>query len=373
MGLRSHPSTSSVNLLGQRLGAAGQQISYRAELGILGALMLVIAAGRMRNAGMPVDIDINVYQVIGHELLRGRLLYTEVWDHKPPLLHVAFAAFELITGWGAGQVLCIGITLSVLTLVGAWYAGRAFGVLGGLAAAGSWTILQADLAMQAQAPNVEAFVNAAVVWAFAMLVHGRARWIPAWLFAMATLFKPNAITFPALLGLAHVSASNERRTAVLDVSAWLTLGAGAWLATSVWFAAHGRLGDFREAVFTYNTFYSGSIPRNFLAALLPEIALNRALLGALPAMVLVGVMFVLRPPKRYRELMAGGLLASWMAILLPGHFFRHYFQLSAHVLCRSRLGSGHDTCSQRAHRDGPHRDDLRHVAGAAVSWICRKW
>lgn len=38
--------------------------------------------------------DEGIYQVIGIALNRGRLLYTDIWDNKPPLLYVIYAFFS---------------------------------------------------------------------------------------------------------------------------------------------------------------------------------------------------------------------------------------------------------------------------------------
>ena len=38
--------------------------------------------------------DEGIYQVIGMALIRGRLLYKEIWDNKPPLLYLIYALFN---------------------------------------------------------------------------------------------------------------------------------------------------------------------------------------------------------------------------------------------------------------------------------------
>src|SRR6266446_2115484 len=38
--------------------------------------------------------DEGIYQVIGLALTRGRLLYSGIWDNKPPLLYVLYAIFH---------------------------------------------------------------------------------------------------------------------------------------------------------------------------------------------------------------------------------------------------------------------------------------
>jgi len=77
-----------------------------------------------------------------------------------------------------------------------------------------WTLVCGDVWLQANQPNAEVFINACVVWAFALLVRagGRPRLWRALaiggLFALASLYKPIAIAPAALLGLAHVVATD---------------------------------------------------------------------------------------------------------------------------------------------------------------------
>ena len=44
----------------------------------------------------PLERDLTTYAVIAHEMLEGKALYSELWDHKPPAIHVTYAAAELI-------------------------------------------------------------------------------------------------------------------------------------------------------------------------------------------------------------------------------------------------------------------------------------
>src|SRR5205085_2298077 len=38
--------------------------------------------------------DEGIYQTIGLAMNRGRMLYTQIWDNKPPLLYVLYALFQ---------------------------------------------------------------------------------------------------------------------------------------------------------------------------------------------------------------------------------------------------------------------------------------
>ena len=303
---------------------------------------VLIVASRSYSYRMPANVDVSLGQVIGHELLKGRSLYTEIWDHRPPFTYLGYALAELLAGWGPAQLLLLGAGLSILTMVAVWWAAGTAGRTAGLVAAGMWTIVQADLAMEAQHPNAEAFLNAAMLWGFALLVRGKPRWGPGILWATATLFKANAVVFPALFSAAHISTARDRLRAVRDVGVWLLIGAGAWLATMGWFAWQGRLSDFIDAVFRYPSYYKGSIAHNLLWAATPPNLLIPPLLAVAPAAFLALLVFVLRGPRLQREYLAAGSIAAFLAVALPGKFFGHYYQLYAPMLA---VGAGWGTAA----------------------------
>ena len=61
---------------------------------IWGFIAIIALIGLMR---LPVlelvpDRDVTTYAVIGRGILEGRSLYSDLWDHKPPGIHVTYAA-----------------------------------------------------------------------------------------------------------------------------------------------------------------------------------------------------------------------------------------------------------------------------------------
>ena len=287
----------------------------------------LIVASRAQTYGISADVDVNIAQVIGHELLKGGELYTELWDHRPPLTYIVTAGSELLTGWGPAQILLIGVLLSLASLVGIWHAGRVLGPVAGVTAAAFWTCFESDIALQAHHPNGEAFVNAAVIWGAAFLVRGSTRWGPAVSWLLATLSKSNAIVFPAAFALALLSGARDRGRAVRDVGVWLAVGAVGWLLVLAWFGAQGRLQHFWEAVVAYPQYYRGDAFENILRGMSPPLVFNRVMFALLPAAFMTAAAFLLRPSQPLGEYLAAGILAAWIGIILPGQFFAHYYQL----------------------------------------------
>ena len=317
---------------------------------VLALLAAVIVVARLHTYHEPLQTDITGAAVLAREMLGGRTLYADLWDHKPPAFHASYMIAVALLGCGPAAVYALNVLAAVATLVGVYVAGAALSRSAGLWAAAFWTVASSDVWLEANQPDAEVFVNAGIVWAFALLVRagpgagaGRFLAIGAF-FALASLYKQVVIAPAALLALAHVAWPPEgrsRRRALADVAAIAVVGAAAWAATLGYFAAVGRLDAFWESVVVYNRFYT----RNMLtfvgrafdvyhAALEP--GLRTLVLLGLPAAV-GGLLAPLAIPRRPRRLWLALLLATPVAIGLHGQFFPHYFQLWFPVLV---IGAG---------------------------------
>src|SRR5437588_12426867 len=75
---------------------------------IVCAILLVCAsymAGMLwRHYDQPTTPDHALNAVIGHELLHGRRLYADLWDQKPPGVYAAYAAADLLVGYGPQEL-----------------------------------------------------------------------------------------------------------------------------------------------------------------------------------------------------------------------------------------------------------------------------
>jgi len=319
--------------------------STAAVLLVVLGLAAVIALVRLRTFDEPLERDISGAAVMGQELLRGRSLYSDVWDHKPPAMHATHALSQLVAGYGRAAIYLLGVVSAIVTLGGVYAAGAAAGgAVAGLWAAAFWTVVSGDLWLQANQPNTEAFINAALVWAFALLVriedrapgHGRFVLVGA-LLALASLYKTVNVATAVLLAGAFVAwppaAAGGRRRAL---AAMLVAGAAAALAWALvvgYFAATGRFEAFWEAVVTFNRFYAGSLTENLRKLAQPaswESMLSTVPLAAL-ALLGAGAGLWRGPRRRVACLLLWGA-GTALAVGLPGKFFPHYFQLWLPVL-----------------------------------------
>ncbi len=87
-------------------------------------LALLILGTRWHTRLEPLDRDISAYAVIGREMLNGRPLYSDLWDHKPPGIHLIFAGATVASSPGTPAVLLVNLVCSIAALAGFMVAGR---------------------------------------------------------------------------------------------------------------------------------------------------------------------------------------------------------------------------------------------------------
>jgi hypothetical protein len=314
--------------------------AFRVVFVVLGLLALLVALTRLRTRNEPFERDITTYAVIGHEMLRGRDLYSDLWDIKPPGVYVAYAAAEVVAGSGSKAVLLVNIAAALLSLFGVFAAASAgLRSAGGLWAAAAFAILSGNLALQANQPNAEVFINACLVWLLALLLRARGPLgfrgaaLAGGLLFLGTIFKPY-VAVAGLLLAAHVLApppGTLRKTALREAALAGGVLLSGWLVVVAYFQATSRSLDLYEVLVVYGRYYArdpaGNIVRGFVAGTTSLLPLG----GVLTAAVLG---LVLRRPPRARAwlLLIAWALAVHVMIALPGKPFPHYLQLWLPVL-----------------------------------------
>jgi 4-amino-4-deoxy-L-arabinose transferase-like glycosyltransferase len=310
-------------------------------IAVLIGLCALIFFLRLHTYDEPLERDLTTYAVIAHEMLAGKALYSDLWDHKPPAIHVTYAAAELIAGYGRDSIFLLNVVAAMATVLACYFAGTAAGgrILGGLVAATLWALSSGDLALEGNQPNTEVFLNAFLTTGFAIFVCAPAKGL-GWrravcaglVFAIASLYKQIVVAQVGLLALVYLASarSDSRKKAIVDLALVGAIGAAAWAMVFGYFALRGHAGAFIDAVFTYNRWYAGSGWENIrhmtawppvfadvLAVVLPIATLSVAGLGL---GLLVG-------PRRHWILLFMFAVATHLAVLLPAHFYPHYYQL----------------------------------------------
>ncbi len=321
---------------------------------ILAILAFCIALMRLHTYAEPFERDIASHAVIGHEIMQGRQLYADLWDSKPPAIFATYALADLLFGYGPSQVYFVGLIAAVITLLGFYRAGSACaGKAGGLWAAAFWTFICSDLWLWANQPNIEVGINACLIWAFALILTARETRLCLWrwltigaLLALATLYKPVAVTFAAILAIFHILAPPQqgrtRKLAIIEICLTAAAGAIAWALVFAYFALTDRFTIFYQTIFEYAAYYARSRGGNPLANMITGFSklFVRAMKSTPPLAVLTLAAIATslwKGQRRLAILLAGFVIAAFLAVSLPGRFYPHYYQL---WLCPLALGAG---------------------------------
>ena len=321
---------------------------------------VALTAERLLVPQMPLSPDSTAYAIIGHELLNGQTLYTDIWDHKPPLIYIAYAAAEMLLGRSAQTIVLLNIFVSLLAMFGLFYAGRAGrgGIASGLWAAVLWAIVSGTFELEGRDPNTEVFINACVVWAFALLAKNRAGGFSAkhliflgLLFTFGSFFKPVVVAYALFLMGAHVAfphVGTSRKKALIDAFVVGAIGAVSWILMFGYFAATNRFEIFYQTIVSYNSHYSNNVLVNIVAPLRGRSEMFLDFMNPLAVCLVAGLILAFIYNRRQAALLAAFVASTWIAIALPGRFYAHYFQLWLPVLIvASSWAIGHFTVSEK--------------------------
>ena len=319
---------------------------------VLLCLIVLVAAiilERLYTFHEAFERDLMAYMVVADRWLDGQALYADIWDNKPPMIHWTYALFARIFGPTPLALWAMGVSASVATMAGCYVAARRMaGTLAGLGAAFLWAFVSGDLPLQGNQPNVEVFMNAALVWAFALLLPARTGWssyaAAGVLFALASLYKQVAAVVAILMVLTYAvdrwRVESRLSTAIMPVLVIGGIGLAAWAIVFAAFWSTGTYRDFVDAVFGFNRTYAGDIIDNLFLTLNVYAQPARSLIGYAPLFVLVaGVAFLgfSRRGAPAERLLAAYLVGAVLMVMLPGKFFPHYYQLVLPVLA---IGAG---------------------------------
>lgn len=301
-------------------------------------LTLWITAIRWNLRYEPLNRDISAYAVTGRELLTGRTLYSDVWDHKPPGIHLIFAGATALVGPGVSAVFLVNVVFSLIVAGGLMSAGhRIAGSPGAIVAGVLWAVVGADLGLQANQPNVELPMNACMAWALAASLSGRSR-------STGNVARAMGVLTACGLLLKPVVAAPLGFLAVVDaVERWRQGGATATLAflrrwvvaifvgvapVMTWCVLRAGREAVWEALVRYNLAYGqGDLLTNLFGLTRIGTHLPMSSVAVIGLLALAGFagLFQMNAPERQRILAV--LVGSAFAVAAPGRFYPHYFQL----------------------------------------------
>lgn len=286
----------------------------------------------------PLDRDISAYAVVGREILNDRPLYSDLWDHKPPGIHLIFAGATFLVGPGVPAVLLVNVAFSVLALAGLMIAGHQMaGRSGAILSGVLWVVVGADLGLQANQPNVELPLNACVAWAMAASLGWHSR--SAGKIALTT----GGLTAGGLLLKAVVAAPLGFLAAVDVAETWRRKGtriAAAFLVRWIFAVICGLVPVIAWCVFNaggeavwdalvrYNLAYRQStMLSNLQEFLRVGNHLATSSVAVIGLLSIAGVAGLTRLDSPTRRRILAVILGSAVAVAAPGRFHPHYYQL----------------------------------------------
>jgi 4-amino-4-deoxy-L-arabinose transferase-like glycosyltransferase len=313
----------------------------RARVILLLVLMCAgVAAQRLRTYAEPFEHDLMIYAVIGHELLHGGSLYTDVVDHKPPAVYATFAAAEALVGYGPQQIYLIGVAASCLTLVAVFLCGATTRAATGLFAGLLWVLASYGINLQANQPNTEAMINALLTLAFALLLRvdgsQRAALVIAGagvLVGLASLFKPMVIVIAPLWLLIFMLREGGDWRGTLrragKLSLLLVVPLLMWAAVVGYFALTGRFKLFVTVVYSFNAWYAGNMWANATRMLTPAGLWPGYMGWPYGALLVVSLGLLLAPGRTIRRQLPllGFAAAVVVMVAVQGRGWNHYYQL----------------------------------------------
>ncbi len=306
---------------------------------------IIICLVRYHTIHEPFERDIGTYAVYGHELLSGKLLYIDLFDHKPPLVYVTYAFFEYIFGYGDRTIWLINVTFSIFTLIALYFIGLKLNKLAGYLTALTWTILSGNIPLQANQPNVEVFLNTLLTASFALLIYNKNNSIKkntilGLLLGISSLFKHITFVPIILFSLLQIlnndsTSSSKKLLSVLPISVVPVL---LWFGTFGYYFVNGWLDNFIYAVFYFNMGYSGtieatgettSIVKNIIIGLKPTVLLTKRFISFIPFVLLfiMGLINGIISRKYYWYSLLVYTISVILMISIPGKWYPHYYQL----------------------------------------------
>ena len=314
---------------GAKIRGRNHALSERAlDLVVLLGAVLVICAPLFPPFGLTPNRDSGVYLYAAQRMLQGDALYRDVWDHKPPLVHLLDLAAvssgaPLWSVWLLG-VLCVGAAAWLL-----WSKmRRTFGRLPAAIGVGAGAILLAASFKGNLPEEYGLLLQVAAILGFARLAAGRSThpWISgAWIGALgglALILKPTLIGLwlaMMITGLVMSGTTLSRRQRLQAVLAAVLAGAVVIGAAVAVLIGAGIWSAFWSAVIEYNAVYaSGGDRWARWSASLGRLGPSGILaLGGVAVLYILGVSAWFRRSKRDLYAPEGLALALLAVIDLP--------------------------------------------------------
>ncbi len=384
-----------------------------ALIGLLAA-GVVLVVFRLHGFDLPLETDEANYAYIGARLLEGDRLYVDVWDHQPFGVFVLFAGVIRFFG-DAPEVfrwMVVGFSLASLSLI--------FGILCRAAGSGAalfgamlFALVSSDPGTGGEGCNREIYMNTLILLGWYLATASARRYRLALLGAGVSLAVASAIktvvavhwialvVWVVFFSVRHRKPGERLKNLMLLAVGPLVL----WIGSLVYFTVTDRFTEFVDAVFLFNLSYSDTdagLLMRFVAFFSPQRH-PFIFASALPLWLFGGASMVwlcLRvcragsarrasattaptssssdEPNQGSQaaLVALLVIASFIAVCLPGRFWPHYYYLMIPPLVLAvSLTVGHmaDWLGRRSQSEKPRGRIVAYALAFAVIGGASAW
>jgi hypothetical protein len=111
------------------------------------ALFAATAGLATKFIGWPLNRDITTYATIAQELLKGKQLYVDVWDIKPPAIYVTYMFAQWVIPTKLMQIFILDLVPTLVVLTALVYSARAAGFpwTAGVYSGLVWVVFSGDI------------------------------------------------------------------------------------------------------------------------------------------------------------------------------------------------------------------------------------
>jgi hypothetical protein len=244
----------------------------------------------------PLERDITGFAIFADEMLNGKYLYSNLTNHHPPGSFITFYLFQSLFDYGPFTVFLIGITFSLLTMIGIYAALSGVDRAVAFWAAAFWAIISCDPMIQVNQPNAELFMNACLAGAFAFLMRdsGKGSGIQTAigagvLIAASSFYKPITVAAAVFFSIGHfisVFGAQQKIRALKQVGVMAFIGFLSWGIAFTYLGFIGIFEDYWKFFFDYSQFNSGNFFVNLLKGFSPEYFIPEKMYALIPLIIL---------------------------------------------------------------------------------------
>ncbi len=273
---------------------------------------------------------------IAEEITHGKSLYTDYFDHKPPLMHYSLAIFFTFFSLTPIAIFSISFLFDLILLVSIFFVGRKlYGSHYGLLAAALYSVFNSNLSL-----NTEIILATLGILAWSIYHDYRKNSKTHSLFLCGTLigislwFKQSGLMFyiPLVLHSIFLGVRNKNARQSIKEFTLITLGVLLVSIPLLSLMLYSVGSYFIYSIISFNFQFSASTPQLFQIG--KALLISLQLFGVLGAVIIAGVHS--RNKDKSDSSIYWMIVAIWLFIITSKEvFFQHFFQLIPFIIIAS--------------------------------------